>query len=276
VLAVLPDPSGNLYYAVGGRDPASLGYLYMGANPLPPFAPAVPWTGIVNAGMGQRGGAVAPGMIASILGNYLGPQQGVTAGLDSSGNFANSLAGVQVFFNSVAAPMIYAQAQRVEFVVPFEVASMSTVNIHLEYNGVHSNTNTLPVTPTFPGVLGVVNEDGILNLNEPTSQGSIVGVFGTGGGQTNPGEVDGVPVIGTLPPLLAPVQATIHYVTGGQVSVVPAPVLYAGPAPTEVAGVLQVNVQIPPLPGLNITRGPAPILTIYVGGAAASIELNIE
>jgi len=249
----------------------------MGANPLPPFAPVVPWPGIVNAGMGQRGGAVAPGMIASMAGNYLGPEQGVTAAPNSAGDFSNLLAGVQVFFNSVAAPMIYAQAQKVEFVVPFEVAGMSTVNIHLEYNGVHSNSNTLPVTPTFPGVLGVVNEDGILNVNEPTSQGSIVGVFATGGGQTNPGEVDGVPVTGTLPLLLAPVQATIQYVTGGQVSVVSAPVLYAGPAPTEVAGVLQVNVLIPPLPGLSVAlSSPAPILTIYVGGATASIEVNIE
>jgi uncharacterized protein (TIGR03437 family) len=277
VLAVLPDPSGNVYYATGGRGPTALGYLYMGANPLPPFAPVVPWAGIVNAGVGQRGGAVAPGMIASMTGNYLGPEQGVTAAPNSSGDFSNLLAGVQVFFNNVAAPMIYSQAQKVEFVVPFEVAGMSTVNIHLEYNGVHSNSNTLPVTPTFPGVLGVVNEDGILNVNEPTSQGSIVGVFATGGGQTNPGEVDGVPVSGTLPLLLAPVQATIRYITGSQVSVVPAPVLYAGPAPTEVAGVLQVNVQIPPLPGLSVAlSSPAPILTMYVGGAAASIELNIE
>jgi uncharacterized protein (TIGR03437 family) len=75
-------------------------------------------------------------MIASIYGRDLGPQQGVSAGLDSSGKFGNSLAGVQVFFNGMAAPILYAQAAQINLVVPFEVAGMSTVDIHVEYNGV--------------------------------------------------------------------------------------------------------------------------------------------
>jgi uncharacterized protein (TIGR03437 family) len=249
-------------------------YAYTGANPLPRFAPSVPWIKIQNAA-GAQGGAVAPGMIASIYGGNLGPHQGVSAGLDSSGKFGNSLAGVQVFFNGIAAPVIYAQESQVNLVVPFEVAGMSTVDIHVEYNGVGSNTNTLPVTQTFPGLFAALNQNGTPNSDEPAPQGSVLQVFATGGGQTNPPEVDGVPVTGPLPVQLAQARAKIQYLTGSQVLEVPAPVLYAGPAPTLVAGVLQVNVKIPSMPGLSLAT-TQPILTIYVGGAAASLGVQIQ
>ncbi len=273
VLAVAPDPNGNLYFASGGY----VGYAYVGASPFPRFAPSVPWIGIRNAA-GGRGSAVAPGLIASIYGGNLGPQQGVTAGLDSSGQFGNSLAGAQVFVNGMAAPILYAQAGQINFIVPFEVAAMDTAAISVRYNGLSSNTNTLPVTPTFPGLLGGLNQNETRNgaePGEPAPQGSILQMFATGGGQTNPGEVDGVLVTGPLPVLLAQTHAMIQYYTGGQVLTVPAPVLYAGPAPTLVAGVLQMNVLIPPLPGLS-TSTTVPVLTIYVDGASASVAVQIQ
>jgi uncharacterized protein (TIGR03437 family) len=273
IRAVAPDPSGNLYFASFGVT-GFVEYVYLGANPLPQFAPSVPWIKIQNAA-GAQGGAVAPGMITSIYGRDLGPQQGVSAGLDSSGKFGNSLTGVQVFFNGMAAPILYAQAAQINLVVPFEVAGMSTVDIHVEYDGVRSNTNTLPVTQTFPGLFAALNQNGTPNSDEPAPQGSVLQVFATGGGPTNPPEVDGVPVTGPLPVQLAQARAKIHYVTGGQVLEVPAPVLYVGPAPTLVAGVLQVNVKIPPLPGLSVAT-TQPILTIYVGGAAASLRVQLQ
>jgi uncharacterized protein (TIGR03437 family) len=273
ILAVAPDPSGNVLFA-SSLLTGNVVYAYTGANPLPRFAPSVPWIKIQNAA-GAQGGAVAPGMIASIYGGNLGPHQGVSAGLDSSGKFGNSLAGVQVFFNGIAAPVIYAQESQVNLVVPFEVAGMSTVDIHVEYNGVGSNTNTLPVTQTFPGLFAALNQNGTPNSDEPAPQGSVLQVFATGGGQTNPPEVDGVPVTGPLPVQLAQARAKIQYLTGSQVLEVPAPVLYAGPAPTLVAGVLQVNVKIPSMPGLSLAT-TQPILTIYVGGAAASLGVQIQ
>jgi uncharacterized protein (TIGR03437 family) len=274
VLALAPDPNGNLYVASAY---GPVGYAYMGASPFPRFAPSVPWIGIRNAA-GGRGSAVAPGMLASIYGGNLGPQQGVTAGLDASGNFGDSLGGVQVFVNGIAAPILYAQTGQVNFIVPFEIAAMSTADIYVAYNGLNSITNTLPVTPTFPGMFAGLNQNGTLNGSEPgepAPQGTVLQMFATGGGLTNPGEVDGVLVTGPLPVLLAQVQATIEYYTGGQVLTVPAPVRYAGPAPTLVAGMLQVNVQIPTLPGLSMATG-VPILTIYVNGASASVAIQIQ
>jgi len=120
--------------------------------------------------------------ISTIFGQSPGPQQGVTATLDSSGKFADSLAGVQVFFNGIAAPMIYAQLQELKAIVPFEVASAKTVDIQVDNNGLKSNINTLSVAATFPGILGIVNQDGNLNSNEFAPQGSIISVYATGGG----------------------------------------------------------------------------------------------
>lgn len=131
------------------------------------------------------------------------------------------------------------------------------------------------MTQTFPGLFAALNQNGTPNSDEPASQGSVLQVFATGGGQTNPPEVDGVPVTGPLPVQLAQTRAKIQYLTSSQVLEVPAAVLYAGPAPTLVAGVLQVNVKIPPLPGLSLAT-TQPILTIYVGGAAASLGVHVQ
>ena len=278
-VALAPDTNGNMYVAsnlLQGR----LGYLYTGALSFPPFAPFVPWIRIQNAS-GTSGGAVAPGMITAIYGGDLGPQQGVIAAPDSTGTYGNSLGGVQVFFNDVAAPILYAQASQINVIVPFEVAGVNTVNIHVEYNGMSSNTNTLPVTAAFPGIFEVLNPDGTQNgplPGEPATQGSVLEVLATGGGQTKPAGVDGAFINTPLPILLAQVQASIQYPTGPhQTAVLPAPVVYAGPALYYVAGVLEVSVQIPPLPGfVQQSSGPATILSIAVDGAAASTAVEVQ
>ncbi len=278
-VALAPDTNGNMYVAsnvLQGR----LGYLYTGALSFPLFAPFVPWIRIQNAS-GASGGAVAPGMITAIYGGNLGPQQGVIAAPDSTGTYGNSLGGVQVFFNDVAAPILYAQASQINVVVPFEVAGMNTVNIHVEYNGTSSNTNTLPVTPAFPGIFEVLNPDGTQNGSipgEPAMQGSVLDVLATGGGQTNPSGIDGAFITAPVPILLAQVQASIQYPTGPhQTAVVSAPVVYAGPALHYLAGVLEVSVQIPPLPGfVQQSSGPATILTIAVDGADASTPVVVQ
>jgi uncharacterized protein (TIGR03437 family) len=61
-----------------------------------------------------------------------------------------------------------------------------------------------------------------------------------------------------------PVTATI----GG----VNAPVTYAGAAPGEVAGVVQVNVQVP----AGVATGSAVPVTVSVGGIAAQQGVTIS
>jgi uncharacterized protein (TIGR03437 family) len=212
-------------------------------------------------------------MIAGIYGQNLGPATGVSAGLDSSGKFGDKLAGVQVFFGGYAAPVLYAQAEQLNVVVPFEVASFSTAEVYTVYNGLRSNINTLPVLPVFPAFLASSAGD----LVPAIKQGNVLSVFATGGGQTNPPEADGLLFSGPLPQLPVPVTASFKYYSGTAsatgFSTVSAPVLYAGPAPGLVSGVLQVNIRIPDMPG---SLDSMPTLTLTVGGASARGYVSVS
>ena len=71
----------------------------------------------------------------------------------------------------------------------------------------------------------------------PAKRGSIVVLYATGDGQSDPAGIDGRIVHSIFPKPLLPVSVTIDGMD--------AEVLYAGAAPELIAGVLQVNVKIP-------------------------------
>jgi uncharacterized protein (TIGR03437 family) len=88
--------------------------------------------------------------------------------------------------------------------------------------------------------LAAVNAlDGSINdAAHPVRIGGYLSLFATGAGQTNPAGTDGVLATGpVLPQPVLPASVTV----GG----LPAVVQYAGAAPREVAGLMQINVQIP-------------------------------
>jgi uncharacterized protein (TIGR03437 family) len=273
--ALVVDDHGGFYFSSSyGSSIASVGYAFSAANPLPSLAPYVPWYGIQNGGSNLNfaiglDGAVAPGMVAGIYGQNLGPVAGVSAGLESTGKFGDNLAGVQVFFAGYAAPVLYAQAGQLNVVVPFEVAGLPTVEVYTVYNGLRSNTNTLPVLPVFPAFLAPSAGYRVPSLQ----QGNVLSVFATGGGQTDPPEADGLLFSGPLPQLLASVAASFDYYNGTGYATVSAPVLYAGPAPGLVSGVLQMNIEIPNMPG---SVDSMLILKITVGGASARGYVSVS
>ena len=82
------------------------------------------------------------------------------------------------------------------------------------------------------------NQDRSLNgPNNPAARGSVVTFYATGASQLLPGGIDGSVIGAPLPSLTQAVSLRI----GGK----PAQLLYAGPAPGEVSGVLQINAMIP-------------------------------
>ncbi len=87
--------------------------------------------------------------------------------------------------------------------------------------------------------------------------------FATGEGQTSPSGVDGKPAALPLPQPILLVSAAI----GGQ-AVKPQ---YAGGAPGEVAGLMQVNVQIP----TGIQTGSAVPLALMVGNVSSQAGVTI-
>jgi len=210
--------------------------------------PSVSANGILNAAS-YAGGTVAPGEIVTIFGSELGPETLVSLQVDSRGYASTALAGTQVYFNGVAAPIVYTQARQVSVVVPYSVSGKSSAQVQIAYQGQSSNVVSIPVTAVVPGIFtldrsghgpgAILNQDGTVNsTSNPAPAGSVVFIYATGEGQTNPPGVDGKPDDSPAPvPVAGPATATV----GG----VNADVLYAGGTPGLVAGVLQLNVRIP-------------------------------
>jgi uncharacterized protein (TIGR03437 family) len=215
---------------------------------------------------GQPG--ISPGEIVTLKGTRLGPSAAppVAFGLTPP----TSLAGVQVFFDGRAAPLLYVQDSQVNVLAPYELAGETQTSIQVQFNNQMSPPVVLPVAATSAAVFGsfngtppvlaplVFNQDFSVNgVGNPASRGSAVVLFITGGGQTSPPSVDGE-IWHTVGGLQVNVSAQIQNVPSS--IKVAAPLLYSGPAPDEVSGVQQLNFQIPAglPPGnsfLNVTIG---------------------
>ncbi|MGA3095475.1 MAG: hypothetical protein ABSF25_03385 [Bryobacteraceae bacterium] len=246
-------------------------------NVVAPF-PTI--AGLASAASGYSG-SVSPGEMISIYGTYLGPGYPALTQLDSSGKFvATTLGGVQVLVDGYAAPVTYASSAQVNAVVPYEVRSLQSVSVWLTYMGQESNSITLPLTATAPGIFtlnasssgqGLILNNADYSVNgpaKPAAPGSWVIVYVTGEGQTLPNGTTG---------LVTVAQATQPYTPAPLLTVVPrvdgqvAYFNFAGEAPGFVSGVMQVNVQIP----ANARSGDLPI-TVSVGGNISQSGVTVR
>src|SRR5262249_30274786 len=91
-----------------------------------------------------------------------------------------------------------------------------------------------------------INQDGTLNgPTNPAPRGSVVAVWGTGYGQTDPPCPVGGPNVPGAVPLSSGVSASMYYVDPNLPGLQLAPVPYAGSAPTLTCGIVQINFQVP-------------------------------
>ena len=219
-------------------------------------------------------GPLAPGELITIFGSNLGPEPAAGLQLNASGFVETQLAQTQVLFDGIPAPLLYAGAGQVSAVVPYAVAGRNSTQLVVTKGGQASAALTLSVTASAPGLFtldstgqgAILNQDGSVNSSaNPAARGSIVTLYATGAGQTNPAGIDGLLATNVLPAPLLPVSVNI----GGQ----PAQVLYAGAAPGLVAGVMQVNVRLPD----GISSGAAPVI-LLVGAASSQpgVTLNVQ
>jgi uncharacterized protein (TIGR03437 family) len=193
---------------------------------------------------------------------------------------ATLIGGVQALFNGIPAPMVYASSTQVSAVVPYETAGITTPPVWIKYAGQTSNAFQLASVTTAPGLFtqnssgsgpgSILNQDNNVNgPGNPAAKGSIVQVFMTGEGQTSPQGVTGALTTAALPPpqvTPAPLLA-IGVTINGQ----PALYTYAGEAPGLVAGVMQLNVQIP----ANAQSGNLPI-TVSIGGNTSQSNVTVS
>lgn len=205
---------------------------------------------------------LAPGQIATVFGTDLGPASGASLELTSAGTLSSALAGTRILFNGQPAPLIFANATQVTAIVPYAIAGKAVATVEVERNGVKRPAVTFPIVAAQPGLFTIdgsqvaaINEDGTINsLSSPAPRGSVVALYATGEGQTDPDGVESRINSGSVLP--KPKLPVIVKIGGAE-----AQVLYAGAAPGSIAGLMQLNVRIP----ASISAGKISV-SLSIGG----------
>jgi uncharacterized protein (TIGR03437 family) len=203
-------------------------------------------TSVVNGGS-MLTGPVSPGELIAIDGVNLGPGRLQSLHVDETGRVTNQVAGTQILFDGVAAPVLYTSFNQVGAVVPFGVNGLTT-RVAVRSAGQQTAQVTLPVATSTPALFSlsglgkgqgaILNMDGSVNsASNPAEAGTPIALFATGLGPSAPPGEDGKVAAGILPVPNLPVSVSI----GGK----SADVWYAGAAPGLVEGVFQINVRIP-------------------------------
>jgi uncharacterized protein (TIGR03437 family) len=257
--------------AIPGGDQIVTVNLTVTAGPTPVIS------SVTNAGSLQPG-PIAPGEIITIFGTNIGPaipSTGTGFQPTASGTVPTTLGGATVTINNVAAPLIFVSPTQINAIVPYEVASSSTATVTVQLNGATSANFQVNVVPTAPSIFtlnasgngpaAIVNQNQTINgSSNPALKGTIISIYATGEGQLVPGVQTGcITGFAVLPkPVATPVTVTI----GGQPAT---PTTYAGEAPGEVCGLLQINATVP----TNIGSGAQQVvLTI---GNATNNQQNV-
>jgi uncharacterized protein (TIGR03437 family) len=172
----------------------------------------------------------------------------------------------------VNAPVLYTSATQVSAIVPYSLPIGGTSDITVTYQGQSFTEPAVPIVGSLPGVFtanssgvgqaAAINQNGSINgPASPAPVGSIISLYVTGEGQTTPAGVDGKPAASPAPRPVLPVAVTLN---GQNV-----PVTYAGGAPGLVAGLMQVNAQIP-VSLLQTFTGPVAVPVVVLVGFIAS------
>jgi uncharacterized protein (TIGR03437 family) len=209
--------------------------------------------GVVNtASYAPAGTPIAPGEFITLFGAGLARStQQITAV-----PFPLTLNGVTVTINNKAAPLYYVAADRIYAIVPYATQGPTATIVVANQNG-NSNTVTLPVAATVPGIFAldqsgagsgaILHADfSVVNDANPAHKGETIQIYLTGLGAVTPAIVDGRPT-GTnplsttvLPGGTTCDNSSLCVLIGGR----PVAISYVGLAP-GLPGVYQINAQVP-------------------------------
>lgn len=202
--------------------------------------------GVLNAASSApAGNPISPGEFLTLYGTGLSSGTAV-----AKPPYPNSLGGVSVRINNVAAPLYYVSSAQINCLVPF--ATQGTSATIVVQNGTASNSVTVPVAASSPGIYtmnqagsgpgAILHADfGLVNADRPAVSGETVLIYLTGMGAVSPSVQDGT--AGGANPLSFTTISPISVYVAGQ----PAAVAYSGLAP-GFPGLYQINVTLPSLP----------------------------
>jgi uncharacterized protein (TIGR03437 family) len=230
--------------AINANDPSAY-EIYFGAQ-----TPALAGTGVflnplgvVNAAnSAPAGNPISPGEFVTLYGTGLAKSNQTAAP-----PYPSSLNGVSVLINNKPAPLYFVSPGQLNVLVPFATTGPSAT-IVVQNGSVNSNTVTVPVAATSPGVYtldqtgsgggAILHTDySLVNAAKPAIGGETVLIYLTGLGTVTPGLTDGT--AGTITTLYRADADVWVYVGGEQ-----ATVLFKGLAP-GYPGLYQLNVTLP-------------------------------
>ena len=198
--------------------------------------------GVVNAAsFAPPGNPIAPGQFIALFGTNLAKSNQTAAP-----PYPPTLNGVTVLINNKQAPLSFVSPIQINALVPYSTSG-TTATIVVQ-NGANSNTVTVPVAPTAPGVYSldqsgsgpgaILHADfGLVNSSRPAAPGETVLIYLTGLGAVNPPVNDGTAGSGTT---LSNAVADLLVMVAGQ----PGTIAYKGLAP-GYPGLYQINVTLP-------------------------------
>ena len=272
-IALVQDSKGRLY--VGD---AYYRVIRRISGALPSIAPSIAATsigaiGVVNAAS-YAGGAVSSGELIAIFGNNF--SQNTAAFHLNDVRIDEALLSTKVLISGIEVPVVAVSPGQVNAIMPLFSASTKNVFITVQVDGISSETVMVPYALAVPGIFtadgsgsgqgSIVNQDASVNsTSTPAQAGSIVSVFGTGGGALLPDLLLGYLAIASD---LSYLQANATAKVGG----VEAQVLYAGAAPYLVAGVNQFNVLLP----ANTPPGPAELTVTVAGKQSNHVTVQVR
>jgi uncharacterized protein (TIGR03437 family) len=233
--------------------------------------------GVVNAASSAPFTAfISPGEFITLYGT------GLAATTASIGvPFPNSLAGVQVMINDVAAPIYYVSPTQISVVVPYITNPLSVAQIQVINNGSNSNVVTQFTGETSVGAFTNNPEGGIgyvaalhpdysvVSPSSPAQIGETIAIFVAGMGQVNNQPADGTAASGTN--LSTTTNTPYIYLTdedGNQAQA--ATPAYSGLAP-GLAGLYQINFTMP----TGLVTGPNASIEIFSGVDSDTVEALI-
>ena len=202
------------------------------------------------------GNPISPGDFIRVYGSGLPPSTTI-----ATPPYPPSLNGVSVLVSGKSAPIYAVTAGTVDFLVPFDTQGPSA-SIVVQNAGASSNTVTVPVAATSPGVLTLQQSGSgpavmqhtdysVVTSDHPAVGGETILIYITGLGTVTPALADGVGG-GANPPSSTVAQPVV--LIGGK----PGNVLFSGL--TAYPGLYQINVTLPPNPP-GVSSLPLAIIT---------------
>ena len=201
--------------------------------------------GVLNAASSApAGNPIAPGEFLTLYGTGLAKSNQTAAPPYPVGG----LNGVTVLINGKSAPLYFVSAGQINCLAPFATLG-PTATIVVQNAGTSSNTVTVPVAATSPGIYSL-NQSGtgagailhsdysVVNAANPASPGETVLIYLTGLGSVNPPVADGTATSG-----LSYSNSQPAVLVGGFSGTV----VYSGLAP-GYPGLYQLNVTLPAFP----------------------------